>query len=326
MVLLIDTAMVPARERLDFWLESSTDSYLPVHVRSRAKEQFGARMWGYALRPDQLLPDRRCGEHDDAHAAGDRGLRSRMPAPDRGAAWPDGGRAGWQDGDRRYRGRDQLRDVAPDGVPGERAVRVARRPRADEHPRPGGRPDQQVHRAEDPGQRGCCREQPWRSSADSSAGWRTGRSPPDDAPNTIECVVDLVRGMYAGPARTMGPKRVRSRTEILRDIQIVHRREPRRPRSRSGRHRPRELHLDALPPQAVRGRGDERVPVDPHGSPGALPSRSARSGSQPSHDPGDREPMGPARPAAFQPPVPRGLRLLAERVAAPRASPRSAER
>ena len=42
-----------------------------------AKEQFGARMWGYALRPDQLLPDRRRGEHDDAHAAGDRGLRSR---------------------------------------------------------------------------------------------------------------------------------------------------------------------------------------------------------------------------------------------------------
>ena len=34
MVLLIDTAMVPARERLDFWLESSTDAYLPVHVRS----------------------------------------------------------------------------------------------------------------------------------------------------------------------------------------------------------------------------------------------------------------------------------------------------
>ena len=51
MALLIDTAMVPARERLDFWLESSCDAYLPVQIRSAAKEQFCARMWGYELGP-----------------------------------------------------------------------------------------------------------------------------------------------------------------------------------------------------------------------------------------------------------------------------------
>ncbi len=51
MALLIDTAMVPARERLDFWLQSSSDAYLPVHIRSAAKEQFGARMWGYRVGP-----------------------------------------------------------------------------------------------------------------------------------------------------------------------------------------------------------------------------------------------------------------------------------
>ena len=49
MTLLIDTAVVPARERLDFWLESSFDAYLPVQIRSAAKEEFGARMWGYDL-------------------------------------------------------------------------------------------------------------------------------------------------------------------------------------------------------------------------------------------------------------------------------------
>ena len=51
MALLIDTAMVPARERLDFWLESSSDAYLPVQIRSTAKEQFAARMWGYDFGP-----------------------------------------------------------------------------------------------------------------------------------------------------------------------------------------------------------------------------------------------------------------------------------
>ena len=47
MTLLIDTATVPAAERLDFWLESSVDAYLPVQVRT--KEEFEARMWGYDL-------------------------------------------------------------------------------------------------------------------------------------------------------------------------------------------------------------------------------------------------------------------------------------
>src|SRR3954447_22937284 len=55
MTLLIDTAMVPAPERLDFWLQSSSNAYLPVHIRSTAKEQFGARMWGYACGPISIF-------------------------------------------------------------------------------------------------------------------------------------------------------------------------------------------------------------------------------------------------------------------------------
>jgi AraC-like DNA-binding protein len=49
--LLIDTAAVPAGERLDYWSESSFDTYLPVQVRSAAREQFAARLWGYELGP-----------------------------------------------------------------------------------------------------------------------------------------------------------------------------------------------------------------------------------------------------------------------------------
>jgi AraC-like DNA-binding protein len=49
--LLIDTAIVPARERLDFWSESSRDAYHPVQIRSPEPDRFWARMWGYELGP-----------------------------------------------------------------------------------------------------------------------------------------------------------------------------------------------------------------------------------------------------------------------------------
>ena len=49
--LLIDTAMVPAQERLDFWSESSCDAYHPLQIRSGALDRFWARMWGYELGP-----------------------------------------------------------------------------------------------------------------------------------------------------------------------------------------------------------------------------------------------------------------------------------
>lgn len=51
MPLLIDTAVVPARERLDFWSESTSGVYHPLQIRSAAKGQFWARMSGYELGP-----------------------------------------------------------------------------------------------------------------------------------------------------------------------------------------------------------------------------------------------------------------------------------
>jgi AraC-like DNA-binding protein len=49
--LLIDTAVVPARERLDFWLDSSCDAYHPLQIRSPTSDDFWARMWIYELEP-----------------------------------------------------------------------------------------------------------------------------------------------------------------------------------------------------------------------------------------------------------------------------------
>jgi AraC-like DNA-binding protein len=51
-------------------------------------------------------------------------------------------------------------------------------------------------------------------------GLEDGTVRPDESPDAVECVLDLVRGMYAVPTRSHEPKRLRSRAEILGDIQL----------------------------------------------------------------------------------------------------------
>jgi AraC-like DNA-binding protein len=53
--LLIDTALVPPRERLEFWSASSRDAYHPVQIRSPEPDRFWARMWGYELGPVSIF-------------------------------------------------------------------------------------------------------------------------------------------------------------------------------------------------------------------------------------------------------------------------------
>jgi hypothetical protein len=48
---LIDTAAVPAGERLDFWTEASCAACAPPQIRSAERGPFWARMWGYELGP-----------------------------------------------------------------------------------------------------------------------------------------------------------------------------------------------------------------------------------------------------------------------------------
>jgi len=45
MALLIDTGVVPARQRAEFWSEASCDVYHPLEIRTDAGERFAARMW-----------------------------------------------------------------------------------------------------------------------------------------------------------------------------------------------------------------------------------------------------------------------------------------
>lgn len=51
MTVLIDTATVPAGERLDFWTEATCAAYVPLQIRSAERGGFWARMSGYELGP-----------------------------------------------------------------------------------------------------------------------------------------------------------------------------------------------------------------------------------------------------------------------------------
>ena len=46
MSLLIDTAVVPARQRAEFWSHASCEVYHPLEIRTDSRGSFAARMWG----------------------------------------------------------------------------------------------------------------------------------------------------------------------------------------------------------------------------------------------------------------------------------------
>ena len=78
MALLIDTGVVPARQRAEFWSEASCDVYHPgFEIRTDAGERFAARMWRDEVASVGGVPDREPAEHDAANAA----TRSRPAIP-----------------------------------------------------------------------------------------------------------------------------------------------------------------------------------------------------------------------------------------------------
>ena len=52
-----------------------------------------------------------------------------------------------------------------------------------------------------------------------AGGLEDGTITSDDAPSAVDCVLDLVRGLYAAPVQAHEPTRLRSRAEILLNIQ-----------------------------------------------------------------------------------------------------------
>jgi AraC-like DNA-binding protein len=217
-MLLIDTATVPAAERLAFWSESSSDAYLPVQIRSPAGENFGARMWGYALGPLSLFrisaPPNTMMRTSRAITACDPEclhlsvvLRGRINAAQEGRT-----------------GVARIGDVISYET-SHPVIFRADQPyeslvvRVPKHLL--GRQEAQISKLTAvgiSGSEGLPRAAVafFRSLA---AGLEDGTVRPEDAPNTVECVLDLVRGLYASPACTREPARPRSRAEILLNAQ-----------------------------------------------------------------------------------------------------------
>jgi AraC-like DNA-binding protein len=216
MALLIDTATVPARERLGFWLQSSSDAYLPVHIRSTAKDQFGARMWGYDCGPISIFriaavantmtrTPRVIAECDPECLHISVLLRGRLEATQEGRTGiaSIGDVISYETSHPvTCRADDAFESLCvrvPRSLLGREANRISKRTALRI---PGGEGMPRVAVAFFRGLAG---------------GLEDGTITADDAPNAVQCVLDFVRGMYAVP--THAPKRLRSPAEILLDIQ-----------------------------------------------------------------------------------------------------------
>ena len=218
MTLLIDTAMVPARERLDFWLESSCEAYLPVQIRSAAKEEFGARMWGYDLAPltffrisavpnTMIRTSRAIAACDPEYLHLSVVLRGRLNAAQEGRTGV--ARAGdlisYETSHpvvfRADKPFESLVIRVPRHVLGRDAAHISSRTALSISGSEG------LPRAAVAFFRGL------------AGGLQDGTVTCDDAPNAVNCVLDLIRGLYADPGDMREPTRPRSRAEVLLNLQ-----------------------------------------------------------------------------------------------------------
>jgi AraC-like DNA-binding protein len=217
MPLLIDTAVVPARERVDFWTESSRRVYHPLQIRSAVKGQFWARMSGDELGPlgvyRVVAAPNTMIRTVSAIAAGDPEclhvlvvMRGQLNAA-------QGGRTGLADvGD--VIGYETSHPVVlrADKPFESLALRVSRDALGPHATRIRGRTAVRISgsQASTRGAAACLRK-----LADVLERGAVARC---DVPGAVDCVLDVVRGLYTGP-RGADAAKERSRAEILLNIE-----------------------------------------------------------------------------------------------------------
>ena len=217
-MLLIDTATVPARERLEFWSESSSEAYLPVQIRSPEGEEFDARMWGYELGPLSLFrlsaaPNTMMRTSRAIAACDPECLHLSIVLRGRINAAQEGRTGVARIGDVISYETSHPVIFRADQPYESLVVRVPKHLL--------GRQEAQISSLIAVGISGAeglprAAVAFFRSLA---AGLEDGAITPEEVPNTVDCVLDLVRGLYAAPARTQAPARPRSRAEILLNAQ-----------------------------------------------------------------------------------------------------------
>ena len=211
MSLLIDTAVVPASQRVEFWSSASSDVYHPVQIR--AAGDFAARMWGDELATIGLFriattPNTMIRTHQ-AIAAGDPEclhlkvvLRGRMEASQdhRSDVLAPGDMTLYDTSQpATFRAQEAFEAVVlrlPKAELGAHAARLAALT-ALRIPGGGGLPRLAAQ-----------------FFCGVAAGVSDGSIQHDDA-NVAERVIDLVRGVCADRLEAERPTRLRTRTELL---------------------------------------------------------------------------------------------------------------
>ena len=218
MTLLIDTASVPARERLDFWSESSFDSYLPVQVRSATKERFEARLWGYDLGPLSFFrisaaPNTMVRTSQAIGACDPECLHLSVVLRGQINAAQEGRTGMARAGDLISYETSHPVIFRADQPYESLVVRVPWRLLG-----PQAGPISNLTAIGISGNEGLPRAAAAFLRAVGEA-LEEGTITDDDAPNTVECVLDLVRGVYAGAVDSARTTRLRTRAEILLNVQ-----------------------------------------------------------------------------------------------------------
>jgi AraC-like DNA-binding protein len=218
MALLIDTAVVPAPERVEFWSNSSCRAYHPVQIRTGADGQFWARMWAHELGPlsvyrivaaanTMIRTSRSIAAGDPECLHLEVILRGRMNAAQEGRTGiaVAGDLISYETSHPAlFRADEPFESVivrVPRGLLGPQAAQIT------------GLTAVQIS-----GKGGLPR------AAASFLGRLAAKLDadalrPEDVPKTVGCVLDLIRGLYADPRSTSAPARPRTRAEILLSVE-----------------------------------------------------------------------------------------------------------
>jgi AraC-like DNA-binding protein len=217
MTLVIDTAVVPARERVDFWWEESWDAYHPLRIQSAARERFFARMWADQLGPLSFFriaaaPNTMIRTSKAIAVADPECLHVSVMQRGQLDTAQDGRYAVTRPGDVVSYETSSPAIIRAD-APFE--VLVTRVPR-----HLLGREAEQIRRrtaVRIAGSQGMTRAAVGFLRGLFS-GLEDGTITPADAPSAVDCVLDLVRGLHAGPTGAHEPARIRTQAGIMLDI------------------------------------------------------------------------------------------------------------
>jgi AraC-like DNA-binding protein len=212
MTLLVDTAVVPAGERVEFWSESSRRAYHPVLIR--ASGPFFARLWSFELGPlsvyriaasanTMIRTPRLIADGDPECLNVETILSGRVNAAQ------DGRNGVARAGDIISYETSHAAVMRADEPFESVVVRVPRRLL-------GSHAD------------AICAATAVPISGRRAAATFLGRLPArldaggvaaDEVSKTVTCVLELVRGLYAGADRVNAPARLRTRAEILLGVE-----------------------------------------------------------------------------------------------------------